>query len=140
MLKKYGLYLAWVLVCMGTLSSLFFSDIQHLEPCHLCWYQRAMLFPLSILLGMGAYQGDRKIAIYAMPLLILGALFAFYQILIQEIPEWNPIDMCGNGPSCAEKIDLGLGFITIPMLSFTNFLLLIFLLTKTLFITRDRKI
>lgn len=128
MLKKYGLYAAWVLAITGTLISLYFSEIKHFEPCHLCWYQRIMLFPLVYLLGVGAYKGDVWTANYAFPLVLFGLVFAGYQILIQEIPDWNPIDVCGAGPSCAEKINIGLGFITIPMLAFANFLLIGFLL------------
>lgn len=128
MLNKYGLYGAWVLATLGTLISLYFSEMRHMEPCHLCWYQRIMLFPLVYILGMGVYKGDNTTANYAFPLAILGLCLAGYQILIQEIPDWNPIDVCGAGPSCAEKISIGLGFITIPMLSFANFFFIALLL------------
>lgn len=124
MLKKYGLYCAWVLACIGTLISLYFSDIRHHEPCHLCWFQRIALFPLVILLGIGVYFGDRKVCTYALPLVIVGLAFAGYQILIQQIPGWTPIDLCGAGPNCSEKINIGLGFISIPMLSAANFIFL----------------
>lgn len=128
-LKKYGLYAAWLLVCIGTLLSLYFSVIRNFEPCHLCWYQRIFLFPLTIILGIAAYQGNWKIFPYVFPFVALGLLFAGYQIAIQEIPGWNPIDMCGAGPSCSEKVLIGIGPITIPMLSFALFLLLGILLT-----------
>lgn len=122
--RKYGLYFTWLLSCVGTLVSLYFSSIKNLEPCHLCWYQRICLFPLPILLGIATYQGNTKIAFYAFPLVLIGLGFAGYQIAIQEIPGWNPIDMCGAGPNCAEKLLIGLGPITIPMLSAANFTLL----------------
>lgn len=120
-IRKYGLYFAWLLSFIGSLLSLYFSDIRHFEPCHLCWYQRICLFPLVIILGMATYNGFRGIVPYVLPQVIIGLLFALYQIAIQEIPGWNPIDICGAGPNCAEKVPIGLGPITIPMLSATGF-------------------
>lgn len=103
------------------LLSLYFSDVKNLEPCHLCWYQRICLFPLFIILGIAAFRGFLGIVFYVLPQVACGFLFALYQIAIQEIPGWNPIDMCGAGPSCAEKILIGLGPITIPMVSAAGF-------------------
>jgi len=117
MARNLELYLAWLLAFFGTLISLYFSEIRHLEPCHLCWYQRICLFPLAITLGIAAYKSFFDITRYVLPQIIIGFLFATYQIAIQEIPGWNPIDICGAGPSCSEKINIGLGIITIPMLS-----------------------
>jgi disulfide bond formation protein DsbB len=120
-IKKYGLYTAWLIATCGMLLSLYFSDVKHYEPCHLCWYQRICLFPLSLLLGIAIYRGFLGIALYAIPQALFGLLLALYQIAIQEIPGWNPIDMCGAGPNCTEKIMIGLGPITIPMLSAVGF-------------------
>lgn len=128
MARNLELYLAWLLSSLGTLLSLYFSDIRHLEPCHMCWYQRICLFPLVIILGIAAYRSFFDITRYVLPQIIIGFLFAAYQIAIQEIPGWNPIDICGGGPSCAEKYDIGLGPITIPMLSAAGFFVIGFLL------------
>jgi disulfide bond formation protein DsbB len=122
LIRKYGLYLAWLIATFGILFSLYFSDIKNMEPCHLCWYQRIALFPLFIILGVAAYRGFLGICSYVFPQVFFGFLFALYQITIQEIPGWNPIDMCGGGPSCQERILIGLGPITIPMLSAAGFL------------------
>ncbi len=116
MIQRYGLYTAWMLAVIGTLTSLYFSEIKHLEPCHLCWYQRIALFPLAVVLGIAAYRGCLGIARYILPLVILGFMLAIYQVMIQEIPWWNPIDICGGGPSCDEGIVV-FGPLTIPMLS-----------------------
>ncbi len=125
MMRKYGLYLTWLVACVGTLGSLYYSVLKNLEPCHLCWYQRIFLFPLALLLGIATYEGNKQVVRYCIPLAIFGFLFAGYQIGIQEIPGWSEIDMCGAGPSCSEKVNIGLGAITLPMLSALNFLILI---------------
>jgi len=128
MARNLELYIAWLLASIGTLLSLYFSDIRHLEPCHMCWYQRICLFPLIIILGVAAYKSFFDITRYVLPQIIIGFLFAIYQIAIQEIPGWEPINICGAGPSCAEKYDIGLGPITIPMLSAVGFFVIGFLL------------
>jgi disulfide bond formation protein DsbB len=137
--KRYGLYCAWVLACFGVIGSLFFSEVRHLQPCTLCWYQRLALFPLALILGFGTYLGDRHVVRYSLPLVSLGLLFAFYQIGIQEIPDWDPIELCGAGPDCSEKVLIGLGNITLPMLSALNFLAIAFFLLGTWYIyTKDQ--
>ena len=123
-IRKYGLYLAWLFATFGILISLYYSEIRHIEPCHLCWYQRICLYPLFIILGIATYRGFVGIVPYVLPQVIIGLLFSLYQIAIQQIPGWNPIDMCGGGPSCAKKILIGLGPVTLPMLAALGFLLI----------------
>ncbi|NGX60687.1 MAG: Disulfide bond formation protein C [Chlamydiae bacterium] len=137
---RYTLYFAWLLVCVGTLISLYYSDIMHKEPCHLCWYQRICLFPLIFSLGIAAYRGFHGIAPYLLPQSILGLLIALYQICIQEIPSWGGIDICGSGPSCSEKSLIGLGPITFPMLSAAGFLILTLLLFTSLYLSTVEKL
>lgn len=127
MIRRYGLYLSWVIACVGTLFSLYFSEVRGLEPCHLCWYQRICLFPLAIILGLAAYRGFLPIARYVLPQVIIGFMLALYQVALQEIPGWNPIDICGGGPSCEEGITV-FGPLTIPMLSSMGFALIGFFL------------
>lgn len=128
MIKSYSLYLTWILACAAVLGSLFFSELMRLEPCHLCWYQRSTIYPLAFVMGIAAYRGDRSIVPYAIALVIVGLILSGYQIVIQEVPEWQPIELCGAGPNCTDKIDIGLGPITIPMLSFAALLIMLALL------------
>lgn len=124
MTRHFELYLAWLFAALGTLVSLYISGVRHFEPCNLCWFQRIALFPLAIILGIAAYKGFLDITRYVLPQVIIGFLFAAYQIAIQEIPGWNPIDICGAGPSCAKKFSIGLGPISLPMLSAAGFLVI----------------
>lgn len=79
------LYLAWVLALVATLGSLSFSTVLGFQPCVLCWYQRACMYPLTILLGLAAFRGDPGVRIYAIPLAATGALLA----LIQNAEAWG---------------------------------------------------
>jgi len=130
--RKYGLYIAWVITLIGVLISLYWSDVKNIEPCHMCWYQRMCLFPLAIILGLASYRNYYGISFYVLPQAVIGFLIASYQVALQEIPGFNPIDMCGGGPSCATKHFIGIGAITIPMLSAAAFFGLIILLSITL--------
>lgn len=132
MKKELALYFSWVLACLSVLGSLYFSVIRNLDPCDLCWYQRIALFPLVPILGIAAYRTFFEIIPFVLPQIFLGLLVALYQVGIQEIPNWHPIELCGSGPSCVEKIHIGLGFVTIPMLSAGVFFLMGTLLTYAL--------
>jgi len=126
-MKRYGLYFAWVIAAFSSIGSFYFSDIRLLEPCNLCWYQRICLLPLTIILAIACFKGFLDIVVYVLPQTVIGLLLALYQIAIQEIPNWNPINMCGAGPSCSIRLEV-LGFLTIPMLSAIAFLLINFFL------------
>ena len=126
-MRRWGTYIAWLLAALASLVSFYFSDIRNLEPCHLCWYQRICLFPLVIILGIACWRGFYGIVAYVIPQVVIGLILALYQVGIQEIPGWNPIDICGAGPSCSDKVAI-LGPITIPMLSAIGFLVIGFFL------------
>ena len=108
---------AWLIAITATLGSLYSSEILNLPICHLCWYQRICIYPLSLILVIGAFRNDAAAVLYALPMTALGFIFALYQYLQQMIPGFAPIEVCGNGPHC-DTIHVNLlGFITLPFLS-----------------------
>ena len=116
--KKNLLYLAWFQALVATAGSLFFSEAMGWTPCVLCWYQRALMYPLVAVLGVGILLKDKRISLYALPLSILGFVIAAYHSLlyygvIQEV--------CKEGVSCTTRFFAWFGFITIPLLSLTAF-------------------
>ncbi len=123
MLKKYGLYFAWLISLAGTLSALYAGEILQWPICNLCWYQRICLFPLTIILGIACFRDDHSIPTYTLPLSILGCVFALYQYLEQMIPGFAPINVCGLGPSCADDHLKLFGFITFALLGLFGFIL-----------------
>ncbi len=123
-MKKHALYFAWLLSLVSTLLSLFLSEMLHWPICALCWYQRICLYPLIIILGIACFRSDNRIAIYTLPLTILGIIFAGYQYLEQMIPGFSPIDVCGAGPSCSHVDWMWGGFITLPLISAAGFILI----------------
>jgi len=120
-LAQHWAYTAWFLALVGTLSSLFVSEIMDLSPCVLCWYQRICLFPLVLVIGAGIARRDAALATYALPLALAGLGIAIYHNLLQLgiIPE--ELAPCTAGASCSEKQVEWLGFITIPLMALGAF-------------------
>jgi len=111
----------WVVATGSTLGSLFFSEVLELPPCSLCWYQRIFMFPLAIVLGVGAFMSDLRSIRYALPLALGGLLFAGYHVLLHAGVISESLAPCQQGVSCA-KIQYELfGFLSIPVMSLLGF-------------------
>ena len=118
------LYFAWVLSLIGTLGSLYVSEIMGFAPCNLCWYQRICLFPLTIILAVASWDRFKGIARYVVWLPIFGFILALCQTLMQEVPALESLPLCGNGPGCETTMFKFFGWLTFPMLSLANFTLI----------------
>lgn len=114
--RDYALPAALAVAVLGLLGSLYFSEILHLPPCLLCWYQRILFYPLVPLLAIGYAVRDAKVWRYALPLSLLCMAVAFYHVLLYYgfivVPE-----SCSGGISCTTITWKILGFVTIPLLS-----------------------
>lgn len=100
MTRDNRLYLAWVVAIIATLGSLYFSEVRHFVPCVLCWFQRIMMYPLVIVLGIAAFRSDLSARVYALPLAVIGWVVA----LIQNLEGWGVIQtlkVCGVGQTTA---------------------------------------
>ena len=122
------LFIVWLIAAIGTLGSLFFSEVMEFAPCALCWYQRIFLYPMVITLAIGLFPLDKGAIKYSLPLAIGGWFVALYHNLLYYgiIPE--SLQPCRQGVSCTEVYINLLGFITIPMLSWMMFTVMIVLL------------
>ena len=120
-MRHYGLYLAWLLALIATFGSLYFSEVRHFVPCTLCWYQRILMYPLVLLLGIASYRQDRAIVPYVLPLTLLGVGVALFHYLDQKLPGFGPPGLCSAGVPCNAQYINWLGFVTIPFLSLVAF-------------------
>ncbi len=127
--RNTNLYLAWLVALAATLGSLYFSEVRHFVPCTLCWYQRILMYPLAIVLGIASYRQDGAVRGYVLPLSVLGMGFATYHVLEQNIPGFGSPALCRAGIPCSLHYIHWLGFITIPVLSLTAFTLITVLLS-----------
>lgn len=116
-------YLVWVAALMATAGSLFFSEVMELPPCVLCWYQRMAMYPLVLMVGTGIATRDSRWKVYSLPLALVGLAISIYHNLLYYgvIPE--SITPCKQGISCTTVQIEWLGFITIPLMALTVFIL-----------------
>jgi disulfide bond formation protein DsbB len=130
-----GLLFAWVTALIAMLGSLYFSEIRQFEPCALCWYQRILMYPLVVILAIGIIRKDSNAAIYSTVLAGIGFCISAYHYSVQKLPvQEGTVLGCGTVPCTGEYINW-LGFITIPFLAGTAFLM-IFL--TSMYIIRNR--
>jgi disulfide bond formation protein DsbB len=128
LLWGYELWGAFVVAAVATGGSLFYSQVMHFVPCEFCWFQRVLMYPLSILTLLIAIRGDNRAARYLIPLPVVGAGTAIYHILIErkvvEEPHACSVNILGGcGTNWIANHDFG--YLTIPELALTAFLLLI---------------
>ncbi|WP_028399304.1 disulfide oxidoreductase [Ectobacillus panaciterrae] len=115
------LVFSWLTAITAMLGSLFFSEVMHFIPCTLCWYQRILMYPLAVLIGIAFYNDDRRIYKYVLPLSIIGMMISGYHYALQKIPFLQKFEVCTSGVPCSGEYINWLGFITIPLLAFTAF-------------------
>jgi disulfide bond formation protein DsbB len=125
---RNGLLLMLIVSLTAMLGSLFFSEIAGWNPCKYCWIQRIFLYPQVVLLLVALWKKDRSVARYILALSIIGALYAAYHYYIQlydiVASPTNPATPCdASGESCVKTPFMWFGYITIPMMALTAFVL-----------------
>lgn len=125
MLKKSSTYtmFAWLVSVAATCGSLYLSEVLNYTPCSLCWFQRIFMYPLVLLLAVAAYKQETVILPYVLPLVVVGGGISIYHIIIQKMPKDSAIAACGP-TSCQEDYLNWFGWLTIPMLALTAFILI----------------
>ena len=122
--KDITLGLAWAIALVASLSVLFIGEVLGQTPCVLCWFQRAFMFPLAIVLGLGLWWQDQNVGRYGIALALGGAVVALWHMGLYAglIPE--KIQPCSaSGPSCTDANQSVLG-IPIPLMALVSFALI----------------
>jgi disulfide bond formation protein DsbB len=112
-------------VCMA--GSLYFSEVAHFPPCHLCWLQRVCMYPLVPILGVAAWLKAGRVRPYAGALAIIGGCISSYHIALEHHPEWES-GVCDPKNPCTLIWVKRLGYLTIPTMALSGFALIITLL------------
>lgn len=117
---------ATLVAAVATAGSLYLSLGLGLVPCHLCWYQRILMYPLVVVLGVAALEDRADVHRTALPLAVPGAGIAAYHSWLQV----SSGARCSLGGGCG-AVQLRVAGLTIPNLSLIAFLLVTLALAGT---------
>jgi disulfide bond formation protein DsbB len=119
-----ALLMIWVVSLIATLGSLYFSEIRGYEPCTLCWYQRILMYPIVLIATVAYIQKNAKIALTTAVFSLIGTATSLYHYSLQKLDFLqSTAPACGRVPCTGQYINW-LGFITIPFLALTAFVLI----------------
>lgn len=119
-----ALLVIWVVSLTATLGSLYFSEIRGYEPCTLCWYQRILMYPIVIITTVAYIQKNARIAFTTAVFSMIGATTSLYHYALQKLDFLqDTAPACGRVPCTGQYINW-LGFITIPFLALTAFIII----------------
>lgn len=116
------LLFAWLASITAMIGSLFFSERMGFVPCTLCWYQRILMYPLVLFLGIAFYRNDRGIFKYVLPMSVIGMLTSGYHYALQKNPSLDEFSACTSGVPCSGQFINWFGFVTIPFLALIAFI------------------
>jgi len=116
---------AWLVAIAATSGSLYYSQIRHFIPCELCWYQRIFMYPLVLILGIATYYNDARVRRYALPMALVGIAFSTLHYAEQMIPGFKPTACAATPIPCNVTYVKYYGFITIALMAWTAFALII---------------
>lgn len=112
---------AALVATVAVAGSLWFSLGLGLVPCELCWYQRVLMYPLVVVLGVAAVESRPGVWRTVLPLAVPGLVVAAYHSYLQATTV-----ACGFEGDCAAVLwrapVVGL---TIPNLSLVAFALVV---------------
>ena len=125
-LSNYGIALAFIVALTSMVGSLFYSEILGFAPCVLCWYQRIFMYPLVVILGVALWRDRSDVALYSLPLAVIGGVVAAYHVALQWMPAAVPkvIDCALGGVDCTVAYSVYFGYVSIPVMSLTSFVLI----------------
>lgn len=127
-IRKIALALAALITTTSTLGSLYFSEIVNYVPCRLCWYQRAAMYPLAILLVVANFKKLKFTKLVAVVLALAGGSISTYHWFLERFPDLDA-GVCDAKLPCSIVWFENFGFVTLSFMAFTAFFTTIVLVT-----------
>lgn len=125
--NKLYMQIIFIVSLVAMLGSLYFSEIRLYEPCEMCWYQRILMYPIVLLSFIGLIKGDINARLYVRAMSGIGLLVSTYHYALQKIPALSESTNACMGVSCTVQYINWAGFITIPLLALTAFIIIFIL-------------
>jgi disulfide bond formation protein DsbB len=122
-----AIWMAWTVAAVATAGSLIYSEVIHFVPCQLCWFQRIAMYPMAVVLLVGAIRREAVVRYYALPLAVGGALTSIWHYLIQVFPSLEG-GSCDPVNPCSSRYVEVFGFVSIPFMAGTGFIVIAVLL------------
>lgn len=119
---KWGILIVFIISLTSMSGSLYFSEVIGYIPCVLCWWQRIFMYPLVLISLVGLFKKSTDTITYILPLSIIGNIISIYHIYVQF--SGVSTNFCTTSVACNIKYIEWFGFITIPVLCGTAFLLI----------------
>lgn len=108
------------------ITGTWFDNVDSLDPCHLCWWARIMMFPILPLMITYAFTKARPILWYVFLVTIPGIFLELFHYILQK-PQIigrdfidNPFWCTAANPCAAVDVDY-FGIFTIPFLCLMAF-------------------
>ena len=123
-LGPYALPMAATVAAVATFGSLYLSEVEGFVPCLLCWVQRGFMYPLAVLLIVAAWKPFRGVPQIALVLSAVGGLVAAYHYGEQRGWVGGSEQFCDVAAPCTYVWVEQFGFMSIPFMAFTGFLMI----------------
>jgi disulfide bond formation protein DsbB/mono/diheme cytochrome c family protein len=123
-LNRNSMYIALLAAWIAMCGSLYFSEVRGYAPCVLCWYQRILMYPLTILIAVGLLRRDANLPYYVLPFSLFGLGMSTYHYLLEKTDLFAGSAACAQGVSCTTQWINWFGFVTIPFLALVAFLVI----------------
>jgi disulfide bond formation protein DsbB len=130
---------AWIVAVVTTAGSLYYSEHLGFLPCELCWYQRILMYPLVIVLGVALARRDRGVWITGLVFVAIGAPLSLYHWLVERVPSFAESSSCSLTAPCSSPYFERYGFITLAWMCLSSFLLVGVCLALAATATRERR-
>lgn len=125
---KYILPLGFIISFGGMAMSLYYSEVLHVVPCDLCWYQRIFMYSQAFMFGCAWYKKDNNVLTYATTLSLVGFAIAVYHHLLQiGFDVYKPCSTAPFAVDCSKPTFIEFGFVTFPFFAVVLFGTLILL-------------
>ncbi|HLD07643.1 MAG TPA: disulfide bond formation protein B [Candidatus Peribacterales bacterium] len=130
-IARHSVLLSFIVTLTAVSGTLFFSEIAHFGPCKICWFQRTAMYPLLFLFGTALVlrSSEKIITPFALITASLGSFASLYHYALERVvlPGGPCTPGGGDFAFCATPYFLQFGYITIPMMALSGFLLVILL-------------
>ncbi len=127
-LAPFRLALPALVTSVAMLGSLYFSNVVGYRPCVLCWYQRAAMYPLAVMLTIAAIRRDTSVRRHAIPIATIGAGISVYHWLVERWPSLDSGSCSADAPCSVPFFEI-FGFVTLAFMALAAFLTTIVFLT-----------